>query len=137
MLFIKSTSLQTCLRFNLCCFGLLNTSTPRVALLALGVVSTVSNFLNTWTCSGHFSDVSDSFLNSLTFVELVLVSFSPLCRSNLLLLMFIHPSFFSISTFISYRFQIRFCLAAFCTFVMAFLSVYCLAVPNLRTLQQS
>ena len=44
-------------------------------------------FLNTSTRSCHCSDVSDSFLNTLTFVELVLVSFSPFCRSNLFLLM--------------------------------------------------
>ena len=55
------------------------------------VVSTVSTFLNISSHSGHCSDVSDSFLNTLTFVKLVLVSCSPFCRSNLLLLMFHSP----------------------------------------------
>ena len=53
--------------------------TPRAALLVVDVVSTVSTFLSTSTRSGHCSDVSDSFLNTPTFVELVIVSFSPLC----------------------------------------------------------
>ena len=99
------------LRLNLSCFGLLNTSsrsacgrfvsisiflalfclTPQVDLLVVDVVSTVSTFLSTSTRSSHCSGVSDSFLNTLTFVELVLVSSSPLCRSNLLPLMFHSP----------------------------------------------
>ena len=99
------------LRLNLSCFGLLKTwsrsascwlhstvsmffalfcLTPR-AFLVVDVVSTVSTFLSTSTRSSHCSDVSDSFLNTLTFVELVLVSSSPLCRSNLLPLMFHSP----------------------------------------------
>ena len=52
-------------------------STLRVALLVVDVVSTVD-------CSDLGSDVSGSFLNTLTFVELVLLSFSLLCRSLLI-----------------------------------------------------
>ena len=114
--------LLTCL--DLSCFVLLTTSshsvrgrfvsvsvflglfclTPRVALL-VDVVSTVSSFLNTLTRSGHSSDVSDSFLNTLTFVKLVLVSFSPHCRSNLLLLMFHSSELLNANIFISPTFQ--------------------------------
>ena len=58
------------------------------SLCSLLTLSRLSQpFLNTSTRSCHCSDVSDSFLNTLTFVELVLVSFSPFCRSNLFLLM--------------------------------------------------
>ena len=61
-------SFSTCLRpsVNLSCFVLLNTSIR----------------------SARCSVVSGSFLNTLTFVGPVLVSYSPLWRSNLLLLMF-------------------------------------------------
>ena len=65
--------------------------TPRVALPVGEVVSTVSTFLNTSTRPGHCSDVSDSYVNTLTYVELFLASFAPLCRSNLPLLMFHSP----------------------------------------------
>ena len=86
---------------DLSCFVLLNTP---VALFFVDVVSTVSTFLNTLTRSGHCSDVSDSFLNTLTFVKLVLVSFSRLYQSNLLPLMFHSPEllqcFKSVSVFL-------------------------------------
>ena len=114
----------------LLCFVLLNTSrTPLVALLVVHVVSTVSTFLNTSTRSGHCSDVSDSFQNTLTFVELVLVSFSPLCRSNLLLLMF--HSLELLQYFDLY-------LIAFKSFsvLLLFVFLFNIAVPNLRTPSQ-
>ena len=111
-----SSSLKTCLRLNLPCFGLLNTSsrsarswlvltastflalccsTPRVTQLILDLFPSfcpnLSWFvvLKTWTFS--CSVVSGIFLSTLTFVGPVLVSFSPLCRLNLLLLMFHLP----------------------------------------------
>ena len=97
---------------DLSCFVLLNTSSHSAhcrhtslsqsfllwfaqhleSLCSLLTLSRLSQpFLNTSTRSGHSSHVSDSFLNTLTFVELVLVSFIPLCRSNLFLLMFHSP----------------------------------------------
>ena len=103
--------------------------TPQVALLVVDVVSTVSTFLNTSTRSGYCSDVSNSFVNTLTFVELVLVSFSPLCRSNLLLLMFHSPKLLQ-------YFDIY--LIAFKSFsvLLLFVLLFNIAVPNLRTPSQ-
>ena len=70
-------SLSTC--FRLSCFGLLNTSSRSASC---GLFSTVSTFLalclNTSTRSACCSVVSGGYLNTLTFVGPVLVSFYPL-----------------------------------------------------------
>ena len=98
---------------NLPCFVLLNT---RVTFLVVDVVLTLSTFLNTSTHSGHCSDVSDSFLNTY------------FCRTGYCKLLSSLPiesppanvSFtraFAVFRHLSHRFQIVFCLAAFCTFV--------------------
>ena len=90
--------------------------TDNFSLLTLSRLS-ASTVLNTSTRSGYCSDVSDSFLHTLTFVELVLVSFSPLCRSNLLPLVFHSPELLQYFDLYIFSFQISFSLAAFCTFV--------------------
>ena len=76
--------------------------------------------LNTSTHSARCSVVSGGYLNTLTFVEPVLVSFYPLWRSNFLLLMFHSPELLNIFRPFSHRFQFGFCLSGFCTFVIAF-----------------
>ena len=92
-----------------------------VALVSLGPRLNFSCFvLNTSTHSARCSVVSGGYLNTLTFVEPVLVSFYPLWRSNFLLLMFHSPELLNIFRPFSHRFQFGFCLSGFCTFVIAF-----------------
>ena len=109
--------LQTCRCLNLCCFGWLNTLSRSASC---GLVSTISTFLalclNTSTRSARCSVVSGGYLNTLTFVGLVLVRFYPLCRSNFFLLMLHSFEILSILTFFSLL-LIRFlpsCFLCFC-----------------------
>ena len=101
------------------------------------LVLTVSTFLalclNTLTRSAHCSVVSGSYLNTLTFVGPVLVSFYPLCRSNFLLLMFRSFEILSISTFFSLL-SIRFLSSCFLCFYL-FLSS--LPVPSHSVAEKS
>ena len=80
----STLTLQTCLRLNLCRFGLLNTSELICSWLTC-LDSLFQPFVlcvETSTLSACCSVVSGGYLNTLTFVGLVLVSSC-----------FIHPSF--------------------------------------------
>ena len=92
------------------------------------LVSTVSTFLalcmlNTSTHSARCLVVIGGYLNTLTFVVPVLVSFYPFCRSNFLLLMLHLPELLSISNFFS-SLSIRFLSCCFLYFCYWSLSVY-------------